>query len=114
MERRKFSRFKVELKVKARREGKESAFGKIKDFSRNGLRAIFDKFEFEANTPVELMIQRPNSDADIIAGAEPLWKKAVGDKCDVGFRLTSFTPEDKIDILEYGYFNWVREKKSAK
>ncbi len=109
MERRKFPRFNVMIQVEAGREGKESSIGLIEDFSRGGFRAVFDKFEFEFNLPLQLRIQRPNSDFYASASAEPIWKRSVEDKWDVGFKLKTFPPEAKAEILECGYFKWLKE-----
>ena len=114
MEKRRFPRFEVELKIEARSQGQESAFGRTKNFSRDGLKAVFDKFEFKTNTPLELIVQKPDSSENIKASAEPLWISALGDKYNVGFQFRSFAPEDKIEILEYAYSNWVKEKISIK
>jgi hypothetical protein len=114
MEKRRFPRFEVELKIEARGQGQESAFGRTKNFSRSGLKAVFDRFEFKTNTPLELIVQKPGSSENIKASAEPLWVIVLDDKYDVGFQFMSFAPEDKIEILEYAYSNWVKEKTSAK
>lgn len=114
MERRKFPRFAVELKIEARAQGRESAIGKTNDFSRDGLMAVFDRFDFQENMTLDLLIQRPNLTNNILASAQPLWKKFVDGKCIVGFQFGSFAPEDKIEILEYAYSNWLKEKISVK
>lgn len=109
MERREFPRFIVGLKVAAKNETKESSLGLIKDFSRRGLRAVFDRFEFEFNSPLQLIIQRPDSGFYTPAIAEPVWKRPAQGKWDVGFRLKRFAPEKKAEILEYGYLKWLKE-----
>lgn len=114
MEKRRFPRFEVELNIEARGKGQESTFGKTNNFSRDGLKAVFDKFEFKVNAPLQLIIQKPNSEENIKASAEPLWISAFGDKFNVGFQFRSFAPEDKIEVLEYAYSNWVKEKTNVK
>lgn len=109
MEKREFKRFVVGLQVAAEKENKESALGLMKDFSRDGLRIVFDKFDFELNSPLDLKIQRPEANFYIFASAEPLWKRAVENKCEVGFKIKEIPPDIKADLLEYGYFKWLKE-----
>ena len=109
MEKRKFIRFPVDLKVKA---GKEIA-GITKDFSREGLRVIFDDFSFVLDSALKLEIQSPDSDVPIPLVAKPLWKRLLDGKWNVGFMFAELAPAKKAEILEYGYRKWVKEKTLA-
>ena len=109
MEKRRFMRFPVDLKVKA---GKEIT-GTTKDFSREGLRVIFDDFSFGLDSLVDMEIQSPTSDASIPLVAKPLWKRLLDGKWNVGFMFAELAPAQKQEVLEYGYKKWVREKTLA-
>lgn len=109
MDKREFMRFPVELKVEAYKQNTGGYLGVIKDFSRNGLKVVFDDFKFDLNSPLELRIRKPDSETWFSADAEVIWKRQAEDKWDVGFRIKSFSSENKAEILEYGYFKWLKE-----
>jgi len=109
MERRKFMRFPVELKIETGKEDSRNNPGLTKNFSHDGLRGVFEEFDFVLNSPLRLKIQIPNSDIFIPASAEPAWKRLLDGKWNVGFRLKEFPPARKAEILEYGYNNWIKE-----
>ena len=106
-DRRKFIRFLITLNVKAKKE-KEESFGLVKDFSRKGLRAVFDDFNFDINSYVELELQRLSRDMFIPATAEVIWKRPIKGKWEVGFRLKEFLPQAKAEILDLCYRGWLR------
>lgn len=105
---RKFLRFNVALQVEARGENKESALGIVRDFSRQGARVAFDRFEFEPQSSVELKIQRPEKDVFVPAIGKVMWKKFIAGRWEVGIKLVDFSPEVKIEILERAYDAWVK------
>jgi len=109
MEKRKFIRFPVGLRVKA---GNEIP-GITKDFSHEGLRVIFDDFSFGLDSPVKLEIQSPNFDDSIPLVAKPLWKRLLDGKWNVGFMLVELAPARKAEILECGYYKWVKQNIPA-
>jgi hypothetical protein len=110
MEKRRFLRFNVDLKVEAKNPDSESTWGVLTDFSREGLRVIFDDFKSAVASQTELMIQTPDSENYIPMSAEAVWKTpAEGNKWQVGFKLKEFSPEAKANILEYGYRKWLKE-----
>ena len=88
----------------------EKIFGLIKDFSRDGLRVVFDKFESEPDSQVNIKVQRPNKDLFVPASVQVRWKRFVGDKWEVGFRIRDFVAQAKAEILEYGYKSWLQER----
>jgi PilZ domain len=108
MNKREFMRFDVGLKVEAQKDGKEYT-GLVKDFSKNGLRVVFDDFKLDLNSPLELKIQRPGQDAWIIARAQAIWKTQALDKWNVGLKIKEIPPENKAEILEYGYLKWLKD-----
>lgn len=109
IDKREFLRFPVELKVEALKENKECS-GVIVDFSRKGLRAAFDNFAFDLHSALTLKIQEPGSDTWISASAEAIWKRQARNKWEVGLILKQVSPENKAEILEYGYVKWLKEK----
>ena len=103
IERRKSLRFLITLKVQTKKENKENCFGLIKDFSRGGIRAVFDDFDFNINSFVDLEIQRLSKDVFIPAIGEVVWKRPSEGRCEVGLRFKEFSPEAKSEILAHGY-----------
>lgn len=113
MEQRKFIRFNVDLKVEAKTPDSESSWGVLSDFSREGLRVIFNDLKSTLASQTKLMVQTPNSEEYIPMSAEAVWKTPVeGNKWQVGFKMKEFSPEAKSGILEYGYTRWVKENSS--
>jgi hypothetical protein len=113
MERRKFMRFLITLRVGAKRENKENSFGLVKDFSREGLRVVFDDFDFDLNSCVDLKIQRLSEDIFIPASGEVVWKRPVEGKWEAGLRLKEFPSSVKAEILESGYRKWLEERATV-
>ena len=114
MERRKFLRFPVSLKVEAANGNRTANPGLTKDFSREGLRAVFDDFDFNIESLLELKIQRPNKEIFVPAGVEVRWRRPFEGKWEAGFRLRDFPSQIKAEILEYGYHKWLSEKLNHK
>ena len=105
IDRRNEVRFPVLLRCKctAGQDNQESMLGLIKEFSLGGFRAVFDRFESEPNSHLNFQIQRPKRKIFVPAIAQVRWKRPVADKCEVGFRLRSFFPDVKSEILKYSY-----------
>ena len=113
MERRKELRFPASLKVAAVRQNKESALGLIKDFSRSGLRAVFDNFDPKPDSCTDIKIQSPKEEVFIPANVEIRWKRPAEGRWEVGLRLKDFVPQAKAEILEYAYQNWLKDRVSS-
>ena len=110
MEHRKYLRFNVDLKVEAKSPDNESNWGVLSDFSREGLKVIFDDFKFALAAKTQLMVQAPNSEEYFPLSAETVWKSPAGpNKWQVGFKMKEFSPEAKSGILEYGYNRWIKD-----
>ncbi len=109
MERRKFIRFQVDLKIETNKQSQKSNPGFAKDFSHDGLRAAFNEFEFEPGSTVVFRIKDPASQNLVPGVALIVWKKLIDGKWNVGFILKEFSPANKADILEYGYTNWLKQ-----
>lgn len=112
-DRRKFLRFPTPLMVQTRREDRDCLWGLVKDFSRNGLRVIFDEFDFVPNSFVNLEIQMPNENVYVPANAEVIWKKFTDGKWEAGLSLKEFPAHAKAEILEHGYNKWAAEQAAA-
>ena len=108
MERRKELRFPVSLKIGATATNKRSILGLIKDFSRDGLKAVFDVFESGTESFINIKIQKPNQDVFVPACAEVRWKRPLEGRWEVGFRFKDFVPQVKAEILDYCYHNWLK------
>ena len=109
VDRRKERRFAVSLRCSAREGNRNSIVGSIKDFSRDGLRAVFDGFGTEPDSYVNLKIQEPNQHIFIPACAEVRWKRPVEDRWEVGLRFRDFVPQIKAEILEHAYNIWLKD-----
>jgi hypothetical protein len=112
-DRRKYLRFSTPLMVQARNKNQEKIWGLIKDFSRFGLKVVFDEFDFNTNSLVDLEIQRPNENVYIPASAEVIWKRLIEGKWEAGLSLKEFPAQEKAEILEHGYNKWVADKAAA-
>ena len=113
VDRRKEMRFPVSLRCAAREGEKDSTIGLIKDFSRDGLRAIFDNFRTQPDSYVNLKIQKPNQDIFFPARAEVRWKRPVEGRWEVGLRFRDFVPQVKAEILEHAYNIWLKDNVYA-
>ncbi|RKY39422.1 MAG: hypothetical protein DRP76_03445 [Candidatus Omnitrophota bacterium] len=82
--------------------------GRIKDFSRWGIRCIFDNFDFSEKEIVNFKIQRPNRDIFIPFRGEIVWKKETEEGWEVGINIKNLLSSVKSEILEFCYQNWVR------
>jgi len=112
-DRRRCLRFPTPLMVQARDKNKENVWGLIKDFSRGGLKVVFDEFDFDTKSFINLEIQRPNENIYIPASVEVIWKRFIEGKWEVGLSLKEFPAQVKAEILEHGYNKWVAEKAAA-
>jgi hypothetical protein len=112
-ERRKYIRFPVSLRVEKYKENRVCSMGTIKDFSRDGIKAVFDDGNFDLNSYVTFGIQRPNREDIFPAVVEVMWKKQVDDKWEVGVRLNYFSSLIKSEILEQGCNNWMQTNSHA-
>ena len=112
-DRRRFMRFNTSLKVEIKNANNESLLGKIQDFSRQGLKVIFDNFNFKKNSYVDLRIQQPGNETFIPASAMVVWERSNQGKCEAGLEIKQMSPEEKSEVLEYGYKNWLEAQAAA-
>ena len=114
MNNRKYIRYHLPLKVEAKSEDDQSAKGIVKDFSRNGLRILFDSFDFLPPSILNLKIQRPGKEIFVPAIGEVTWKTFTSSGWEVGVRLRDFSPQVKAEILEHAYRAWLSQRSKYK
>ena len=106
-DRREMRRFPVNLTICGINDC--SLHGEIKDFSRRGMCAILNTCSLNEKSDIQIDILRPDYNSHILANASVIWKKPLGEKCEVGLRFKNFPSQAKADILEYGYKKWLKE-----
>jgi hypothetical protein len=107
-ERRKMPRLAANLTVN--RVNHQELFGKVKDFSRAGMRVVLDAPILNDKTDIQIEIQRPDYNEQIIATASVVWQKSSEGKCEVGLKFKSIPVQAKADFLEYSYQGWLKSK----
>ena len=108
MEKRKFRRFVAPFKMEIKQaDGKASALGIVKDFSRSGIRAVFDRFDCHIGSAVNFRIEKRAKNIAVSARGIVVWKRFAGGKWDAGIKFIDFPPEAKADILEDAYKSWL-------
>lgn len=112
VERRSYLRFSIPLVVSIKNKGQE-LWGRVKDFSRKGLKVVFDEFDFSDRTSFVLKIQRPEKNIYSPAVVEVAWKKRVGEQWEAGLVLKEFSSYLKSEILEEAFNNWLAQKTAA-
>jgi hypothetical protein len=108
MEKRVMPRFPVNLTVK--RVNRQALFGRIKDFSRHGMRVILDTPTLNDKSDILIEISRPDYNEQIQALASVVWEKSSEGRCEVGLKFKSIPDEPKSDFLNYGYDKWIKSK----
>jgi len=112
---RKFLRFdtalNIELKPPAGTEDKY-LLGALRNFSREGLSFISQKFDAQPRQDLELRFKLPAKDVVVSCRGEIAWKKDIEDNALVGMKLKEIDAAAKGEILEHAYKKWV-EKMST-
>ena len=106
IERREMPRFPVNLTIS--KVNNRPLFGRIKDLSRRGMRALLDTDVFAEKSDIKLEIQRPDYNALIPVTACVVWKKSFAGKSEVGLEFKNIPVEDKVDLLDYSYAAWLK------
>jgi len=101
-------RFPINLTIN--RVDHQALFGKIKDFSRTGMRVILDAPILGDKPDIQIQIQRPDYNEQILASASVVWKKLSEGKCEVGLRFKNIPVQAKADFLDYSYKEWLKNK----
>ena len=107
-ERREIPRFSVNLYVS--RINDQQSSGKVKDFSRRGMRVILDTPDIDEKQQLQIGIQRPDYNELVSTTSFVAWKKCFEDKCEVGLRFKNFPVQAKVDFLDYGYRGWLKSR----
>jgi hypothetical protein len=108
MEKRVMPRFPVNLSIS--RVDQQALFGRIKDFSRHGMKVILDTPTLNNKPEIQIEILRPDYNEQIQAIASVVWEKSSEGKCEVGLKFKSIPDEAKVDFLNYGYAEWLKSK----
>ena len=108
MERRRVPRFPVSLTVSS--VNHQAQFGRIKDFSRTGMRVILDTPALIDQSDIQIEIQRPDYNEQVLATVSVVWKKFFESKCEVGLSFKSIPVQAKADFLDYSYKEWLKNK----
>ncbi len=104
--RRKFHRFNFAVDVKFGSSG-DSFSGVTKNISRDGISFILQSCSFDVGTPLQFQMQNPQKETTIEACADIAWKKQKGDECHLGLRFKDINKNDKSDLLDVAYDNWL-------
>ena len=105
-ERRGFPRFSVDLHVS--RINDRALSGKVKDFSRRGMRVVLDTPNIDEQNEMQLEIQQPDYNNLVSVTSSVAWKKCFEGKCEAGLRFKNFPVQAKADFLDYGYNKWLK------
>jgi hypothetical protein len=108
MEKRVMPRFPVNLIIN--RVDQKALFGRIKDFSRHGMKVVLDTPTLNDKADILIEISRPDYNEQIQALASVVWEKSFEGKCEVGLKFKSIPVETKVDFLNYGYAEWLKGK----
>lgn len=111
LERREAPRFSVDLYVS--RINQQSLSGKIKDFSRRGMRVILNTPNIQEQADLQLEIQQPDYNNPVSVTSSVAWKKCFEGKCEAGLRFKNFPVQTKADFLAYGYNKWLKGRSFA-
>jgi len=107
-ERRAMPRFPVNLTIN--KVNNQPLFGRIKDFSRKGMRVVLNTPVFNDQSDIQIEIQRPDYNEQISVTAFVAWKKTFENKSEAGLRFKNIPVQAKADFLDYSYKGWLREK----
>ena len=110
-ERRKYMRISTTLEAEYWAKGPSMIAGhaQVRDFSREGLGAIFPK-PVECGEHVDLTFRVPGDNVPIFATGEVAWAQLEKDRAvgiDAGLRLTAIKPLDLARLLDYVYSQWL-------
>ncbi|MBI3312225.1 MAG: PilZ domain-containing protein [Candidatus Omnitrophica bacterium] len=109
-ERRKLMRIAADLQAEywAKGPSMEAGQARIRDFSREGLGALFPR-PVRRGEHVDLTMHVPGDNIPIFATAEVAWsdEKAAEEKTGAGLRFVLIKPLDLARLLEFVYSGWL-------
>jgi len=103
-ERRKFTRYKCLLPaevLKAKGEDKIVKRTTIHDFSRGGLKLVFNFIELDPGSNIDLEVYVPEKGLRTSLKAEIAWKKFGDNKMEVGLKIINIEEEAQNEILSW-------------
>ena len=115
-ERRKFMRITADLEAEywAKGPSLQSDQVRVKDFSRQGLGALFPK-PVERGEHVDLTMKVPGDNIPIFATAEVTWSdpgsEGKAGQVGAGLRFISIKPLDLARLLDFVYSRWLGDLK---
>ncbi|MDD5060594.1 MAG: PilZ domain-containing protein [Candidatus Omnitrophica bacterium] len=103
VERRKSRRFPLNLSVS--KINIRGISGKVVNFSRRGMKVILDAPDFDSkpDIDIELYIDRPDYNQQVLITASVVWVKPSKGKSLVGLKFKKIPIKAKADFLKYGY-----------
>ena len=104
-ERRKFTRYKCMLPAEVlRAKGKDKIVKRttVHDFSRGGLKLVFNFIELDPGSDIDLDVYVPEKRLRVSLKAEIAWKKFGDNKMEVGLRIINIEEEEQNEII-----NWI-------
>lgn len=104
-ERRKFTRYKCLLPAEVlRAKGKDKIIKRttIHDFSRGGLKLVYNFIELDPGADVDLEVFVPEKGLRTSLKAEIAWKKFGDNKMEVGLKIINIEEKAQNEIL-----NWI-------
>lgn len=103
-------RFNINLKAELLKLNNDSLSAEVRDISRNGLRLVCDKFDYDINSRVNMRIEEPDTDSLIMLAARVIWKKDIDGKSEAGLKLINIPPESLASLLGYAYNKWLNSR----
>jgi len=103
-ERRKFTRYKCLFPAEVlKAEGKDKIVKRttIHDFSREGLKLVFNFIELDPGSDIDLEIYVPEKGLRTSLNAEIAWKKFGDNKMEVGLKIINIEEEAQNEILSW-------------
>jgi len=103
-ERRKFTRYKCLLPAEVlKAKGKDKIVKRttIHDFSRGGLKLVFNFIELDPGSDIYLEVYVPEKRLRTSLKAEIAWKKLVDNRMEVGLKIIDIEEEAQNEILSW-------------
>jgi c-di-GMP-binding flagellar brake protein YcgR len=103
-ERRKFTRYKCLLPAEVlKAEGKDKIVKRttVHDFSRGGLKLVFNFIDLDPGSDIDLEVYVPEKGLRTSLKAEIAWKKFGDNKMEVGLKIINMEEEAQNEILSW-------------
>lgn len=83
--------------------------GEAIDFSRSGMRVVLDEPAFDNKPELQVFINRPDYNQEVLVDASVAWVKQSAGKYEIGLKFKAIPPGAKADFLDYGYKMWLKK-----